>query len=100
MLSNEPKQALSGAVIVLVTFVMLFAAFAVMVSSTPGTSVTLGVVLTSAGVREQSGPAATCGQVPVPLASAKSYAVVASSTVTSGVLLTDAILSHGTEFRR
>ena len=69
--------------IVLVTCAMLFAAFAAMAPMAAGASVTPGIASASSGSTEHSTPAATCGQVPVPLASTASYAVLASSTVTN-----------------
>jgi type VI secretion system secreted protein VgrG len=83
MSSIEPKQALTGALIVLVIVAMLVAAFAVMVPFTAATSATPGIAFNSGHLRESPSPAATCGQVPVPLASTASYAVLASTTVTS-----------------
>jgi len=72
MLPIEPKQAWSSAVIGVVTFTILFAALGAMVPLTTGTSATSGAALTSLGAAESSIPLATCGQVPVPLASAAS----------------------------
>jgi type VI secretion system secreted protein VgrG len=70
MLAIASKRALSVGLITLTTFAMLFAALAAMAPFAAGTPAT-------------AGPAAVCGQVPVPLSSASSYAVLASTTVTS-----------------
>jgi len=79
------KRAATVAMSVLVVTGLLFAAFVVMTPPTsPRTATSDSASPTGARIGEASVHlAATCGQVPVPLASAASYAVLASSTVTS-----------------
>ena len=76
-----PKRVVRGAV--LVGLAMLLSAFAVMAPLGSGASHTAGIAHISAAGGRVSSLAAVCGQVPVPLASTASYAVLASSTVTS-----------------
>lgn len=72
-----------GTLSMLVVFGLLFAGLAIIGSSAS----TLATVPSAANSLNappvQSAAGATCGQVPVPLASAGSYAVLASSTVTN-----------------
>jgi len=82
-MSVEPNRLESIALVGLVTFVMLFAVVAVAVPATAGASDLLGASHGPYGTAQLSSPAAACGQVPVPLASTASYAILASSTVTS-----------------
>ncbi|MFZ0698652.1 MAG: ice-binding family protein [Thermoplasmata archaeon] len=68
---------------VLATVAVVFAAFVLMSSLLPGLSATSGGAQASNAGSGSFGTASTCGQAAVPLASATSYAVLASSTVTS-----------------
>jgi hypothetical protein len=72
---SEKTPRARYAVIILVTVAMLFAAVAVVAELSPGAAPTSSRTLSAAST--------TCGQVAVPLASATSYAVLASSTVTN-----------------
>jgi hypothetical protein len=69
-MSSDPKRAGRMVASVLVAFAMLFTAFVVMIPRT-GASPVYG------------GPAATCGQAPVALGSAATYAALSGTGVTS-----------------
>jgi hypothetical protein len=68
---------------VLVVVAMMLVGVAVISSLVAANSTSHGTAFSSSGSGNPATAAAVCGQVPVPLASAKSYAVLASSTVTS-----------------
>src|SRR5271170_3015864 len=71
------------AVSAVVVVALLVGAFALIVPLSLGASGAPNSQVASSGALDQFHTAGTCGQVPVPLHSAGSYAVLASSTVTS-----------------
>lgn len=83
MNTSEPGGATRKILSIVVTVAVIFTAFVVMSSSPGAATATPSLVVSSSGAGGRVLPAANCGQVPVPLASAGSYAVLASSTVTS-----------------
>ncbi|MCI4361513.1 MAG: DUF3494 domain-containing protein, partial [Thermoplasmata archaeon] len=68
---------------VLIVVATLLLAFAVIIPLGAGARSVQGGSFASADHPDLPSPAAACGQLPVPLASASSYAILASSTVTS-----------------
>ncbi|NNN17392.1 MAG: DUF3494 domain-containing protein [Thermoplasmata archaeon] len=82
-MSIEHPRTWIAAMSLLVTFGMLFAAFAVAAPPTYGSSVAAGSSPASSAGSSGQGPNATCGQSTVPLGSASSYAVLAAAGVSS-----------------
>jgi hypothetical protein len=82
-MTTQHERVTRSVLSVLVAFAVVFTAFAVMSSWSSGPSSARDLSLGSSGATVPVRPAAICGQVPVPLASARSYAVLASSTITS-----------------
>jgi hypothetical protein len=82
-MSIFPKTVASRAVTVIVVLAMLLAAYAILLPWGGNASATATINHIPGAQSSFAGPDALCGQVPVPLASAASYAVLASSTITS-----------------
>lgn len=79
----EQKRGAGRALSALMVVAMMCAGIAVVTSLGAGHTAAHETALAPSNTQDHPGPAATCGQVAVPLASARSYAVLASSTVTS-----------------
>jgi hypothetical protein len=82
-MSNHPNRITSILPSVFVVAVLLLATVVASIAVSSRSTVGVGVSMASSGPQTMSQPAAQCGQVPVPLASASTYAVLAGSTVTS-----------------
>jgi hypothetical protein len=80
-MSTERKPVQSKSLSALVVLSMLFAAFTAMALFS--TSISTGFQVSSNGVRAQSSLVAPCGQVPVPLGSASTYAALAAAGITN-----------------
>lgn len=79
----DHKRAWTMALSILVGGTMLFTALGAIAWTTSGPMAGSAATHISNEAGDGARPAATCGQVPVPLGSAGSYGVLASSTVTS-----------------
>ena len=82
-MSKEPKRIGRRLASVLVAFAMLSAAFVMLVPFAGATPIPGGSAVRPAGGSGLVTPASTCGQVPVPLGSASTYAALSGTTVTS-----------------
>jgi hypothetical protein len=82
-MSMASKRAGVRASGVVAVFAMLIAAVMVMVPLSIGKSATLGPALAFGGASEPIAPPPPCSQLPVPLNSSGTYAVLANSTVTN-----------------
>jgi len=82
-MSTKSRRLGTIAAIAIVTLTMLFAAFAMMAPPTARTSVTAGIAVTPSGSAGHPSTIVTCGQTPVPLASAATYAALGGTSVTN-----------------
>jgi hypothetical protein len=82
-LVSESKHVNRKVLSALVVFSMLFAGFAALASVTMSPSTSHGIQISSSGPRSQSVPAAACGEVPVPLGSASTYAALSGAGITN-----------------
>ena len=82
-MSLQNTRVRSSALAVLVVLVMLSSAVAVMASRTTGTPAASSGTPGASGVRAQLVPSAACGQLPVDLRSASTYAALSGTSVTN-----------------
>jgi ice-binding like protein len=82
-MSNQKRRIGTIALSVVVVVALVFSVYSAWAPSSGRPSTSAGTPVVSGGARELSRPAATCGQSPVALGSAATYAALSGTTVTS-----------------